>query len=199
MDGDENNQENTCLCCRPLMPETPYFKKMKPILIAGLRVYSIVGLLDAFYLKHYNLMDFLLIILFLSLMTFNRCYIIFHLYTIFSIILLFIIIIPYVGIPLQTNFESENAEGTFIIYTFLLIFYFVFYYFAFQIYKDLKYSFMNGIGIRPQLSSGLASDYPQNNNDYNYGNSGNNYNNNNTPSSGGFKAFSGKGYTVGGS
>ena len=31
MDGDENNQENTCLCCRPLMPETPYFKKMKPI------------------------------------------------------------------------------------------------------------------------------------------------------------------------
>jgi hypothetical protein len=62
MDGDENNQENTCLCCRPFMPETPYFKKMKPILIAGILVYTIVGLLDAFYLKHYNLMDFLLII-----------------------------------------------------------------------------------------------------------------------------------------
>ena len=88
----------------------------------------------------------------------------------------------------------------------MIIFYFVHFYLTFKAYKEMKYVFVNN-NASPQLSSGFTSNFYQNNNynnntnDYNLNNYNSyNYNkNNNNNTSGGFKAFSGKGYTVGGS
>ena len=197
---NDNNQETGCCCCRPLMEETNEIKKYKPFLIAGIIVYSIVLILDLFYIGGFNLFSYVIIITFLYLMTFNRCFLAFHFYTIYSIILLFQIIIPGFGVPLQSKFPSDYSIGVFVIYSFMFIFYFVFFYFAFQAYKEMKYVFQNNMNNRPQLSNTYAANFIPSNNNYgnNYGSGGNSYNNN-APSSGGFKAFSGKGYTVGGS
>ena len=203
MDGnDQGGDEGMgCCCCRPMMEENDELKKYKPILIAGIIIYSVVCLLDSFYLSNWNLFSYVLLIVCLCLMIFNRCYIAFQFYTLLSVIMLFQVIIPNIGIPLQSKFKSENAWGSFVIYLITFIFYFFYFYYAFKAYKEMKYIFTSNMGNRPQLSN----DYVQSNNDsygYGYGYSGNNNNynsNNNTSSTGGFKAFSGKGYTVGGS
>ena len=202
MNGNDQGADEGmgCSCCRPMLEESDELKKYKPILIAGIIIYSVVCLLDTFYLRGWNLFEYITLIVFLCLMVFNRCYITFQFYTLFSVIILFQVIIPGIGIPLQSKFESGNAWGSFVIYLITFIFYFFYFYYAFKAYKEMKYIFTNNMGIRPQLSN----DYVQSNNEsYGYGYSGNNYNNNynsnnNTSSSGGFKAFSGKGYTVGG-
>ena len=210
---NENNEDNGCCCCcnRPLIEETEEIKKLKPFLIAGIIVYTIVLFLDLFYIGGSNLFSYALVILFLCLMTFNRCYFAFIFYTIYSILLLFQTIIPGFGVSLQSLFPTDKSIGVFVIYLFMFIFYFVFFYFAFKAYKEMKYVFLNNMSNRPQLSNGFSADFaPSDNNNnygnsvYDYGNNGNNgnnynYNNNSAPSSGGFKAFSGKGYTVGGS
>ena len=153
MDDNNNNQEAGGCCCQPLMAENETMKKMKPILIAGIIIYGIVGCLDTFYLRNYNLLSYALIVLFLCLMIFNRCFMAFQYYTIFSIILLFQVIIPKFGVPLQTNFKSDNAIGAFIIYLFTFIFFFFYFYFGFQAYKEMKYVFTNNMSNGPQLST----------------------------------------------
>ena len=62
----------------------------------------------------------------------------------------------------------------------------------------MKYVFLNNMANGPQLSSNLVQGNESSNYYYNNNNISNN---NNTPSSSskGFKAFSGKGYAVGGS
>ena len=200
---EDNNQEMGCCCCPPIIPETDEIKKFKPILIGGIIVYTIVLFLDLFYLKGFNLLSYGLLITFLCLMVFNRCHMAFTYYTIFSIILLFQIIIPGFGVPLQSNFPTDKSIGSFIIYLFMFIFYFVYFYFAFKAYKEMKYVFMNNVNNminNAQLGNQFSADYGQSNNNYAYQNSGNDYNsNNNAPSSGGFRAFQGRGYQVGGS
>ena len=202
---EDNNQETGFCCCPIMMEETQEIKRFKPILIAGILIYIIVMFLDLFYLNNVNLFSYGLIITFLCLMTFNRCYIAFTYYAIFSIILLFQMIIPGFGIPLQSKFPTSKSIGSFIIYLFMFIFYFIYFYFGFQAYKEMKYVFTNNMSNRPQLGNQFSADFVQsNNNNYNnygYQNNGNNYNSssNNSSSSGGFKAFSGKGYQVGGS
>ena len=196
MDGNNDDQDSGC-CCQPLINESDNIKKMKPILIVGIIFYVIVGCLDTFYLKNYFIFSYIAIVVFLCLMVFNSCFIFFQLYMVFSVILLFQNIISTFGVPLQTGFQSQNAIGAFIIHIITFIFYFVYFYFCFKTYKEMKYIFLNNIGNSPQLSSNLV----QSNQSSNYYNNNNNFsNNNNTPSSSkGFKAFSGKGYAVGGS
>ena len=66
----------------------------------------------------------------------------------------------------------------------------------------MKYVFLEKMRNAPQMGNQYAANFIQSNNNYNNENNygSNNYNyNNNPPSSQGFKAFSGKGYTVGGS
>ena len=199
---EDNNEETGCCCCKPLMEETEEIKKFKPILVGGIVVYTIVLFLDLFYLNGFNLFSYALIITFLCLMVFNRCYMAFTYYTIFSVIMLFQNIIPGFGVPLQANFPTNKSIGAFVIYLFMFIFYFIFFYFAFKAYKEMKYVFINKMSNMPQLANQFGGDFVQGSNNYNYGNSGSNYNsnyNNNSSSSGGFKAFSGRGYAVGGS
>ena len=200
-DDDNNNAETGCCCCPIITEETEEIKKYKPFLIGGIIIYIIMLFLDLFYLSGVSLFSYGMIIFFLCLMVVNRCYMIFIYYTFFSLIMLFQTIIPGFGVPLQSGFPNDKSIGAFVIYLFMFIFYFAFFYFAFKAYKEMKYTHLNSMRNRPQLSNGLQTDFMQNNyygNNYggNYGNSGNN---NPPPSSGGFKAFSGKGYAVGGS
>ena len=199
MDG--NNEQNSVCCCQPLIRENDNIKKMKPILIVGIVIYVIVGCLDTFYLKNIFFLSYIAIVVFLCLMVFNGCFILFQVYTVFSIILLFQNIISTFGVPLQTKFKSPNAIGAFIIHIITFIFYFVYFYFCFKTYKEMKYVFLNNMANGPQLSSNLVQGNESSNYYYNNNNNNNISNNNNTPSSSskGFKAFSGKGYAVGGS
>ena len=198
----ENNEDSGGCCCRPLIEETDSIKKLKPILIAGIIIYTIVLFLDIFYIRGANLFSYVIIILFLCFMVFNRCYMVFPFYVIFSIILLFQVVIPGFGVPLQSKFEGDRAVGAFVIYLFLFIFFFVYFYFGFKAYKEMNYVFLEKMRNAPQMGNQYAANFIQSNNNYNNENNygSNNYNyNNNPPSSQGFKAFSGKGYTVGGS
>ena len=192
---DQNPQDNSGCCCPPFVEENDSLKKMKPVLIGGLVIYSILLIVDLFFIGGRLAIDYLFIIICLSFMIFNRCYLAFHYYTFLSIIIVFSYCLPLCGIIIQNKFEIDRGIAFFCINLFILIFSIVFFYFAFQAYKEMKYLFMNRSGSSPQLA-GFTSGYPQS--DSNYGNS--NYNSNqNQNQSKGFKAFSGKGYTVGGS
>ena len=63
----ENNEDSGGCCCRPLIEETDSIKKLKPILIAGIIIYTIVLFLDIFYIRGANLFSYVIIILFLCL------------------------------------------------------------------------------------------------------------------------------------
>ena len=197
MDG--NNQEDSGCCCQPLIPESENIKKMKPILIVGILFYVILACLDTFYLRNLSFFSYIFIVVFLSLMVFNGCFFFFSIYFIFSTLLLFTNIIPTFGIPLQTGFKSDRAIGAFIIHFIAFIFYFVYFYFGFKTYKEMKYIFQNTIANSPQLSQDLVGQDRGYNNYSNSNNYNSNNNNQSSSSSKGFKAFSGKGYTVGGS
>ena len=193
MDG--NNQPDSGCCCQSLIRESDNIKKMKPILIAGIIFYIILAFLDTFYLKNLSFFSYIAIVVFLCLMVFNGCYFFFSMYFIFSTLLLLTNIIPTFGVPLQTGFKSNNAIGAFIIHFIAFVFYFVYFYFGFKTYKEMKYIFQTIVGNSPQLSSHLVGEDRAAYNNYN----GNNTNQSTPSTSKGFKAFSGKGYTVGGS
>ena len=193
MDG--NNQQDSGCCCQSLIRESDNIKKMKPILIAGIIFYIILAFLDTFYLKNLSFFSYIAIVVFLCLMVFNGCYFFFSMYFIFSTLLLVTNIIPTFGVPLQTGFKSNNAIGAFIIHFIAFVFYFVYFYFGFKTYKEMKYIFQTIVGNSPQLSSHLVGEDRASYNNYN----GNNTNQSTPSTSKGFKAFSGKGYTVGGS
>ena len=197
MDG--NNQPDSGCCCQSLIRESDNIKKMKPILIAGIIFYIILAFLDTFYLKNLSFFSYIAIVVFLCLMVFNGCYFFFSMYFIFSTLLLVTNIIPTFGVPLQTGFKSNNAIGAFIIHFIAFVFYFVYFYFGFKTYKEMKYIFQNNYNNSPQLSQDLVGQ-DRGYNNYSNSNNYNSNNNNQSPSSSkGFKAFSGKGYTVGGS
>ena len=206
MDENSQGQSDGGCCCSPLMDETENIKKYKPISIIGIVVYSAMLIIDSFVFQSYYLFEYIFIIICLCLITFNRCFLLFQFYVIFSTILLFLNFIPRVGIAIQCLFDNSNLIAPFIVHFLMIIFYFVHFYLTFKAYKEMKYVFVNN-NASPQLSSGFTSNFYQNNNynnntnDYNSNNYNSyNYNkNNNNNTSGGFKAFSGKGYTVGGS
>ena len=193
MDG--NNQPDSGCCCQSLIRESDNIKKMKPILIAGIIFYIILAFLDTFYLKNLSFFSYIAIVVFLCLMVFNGCFFFFSIYFIFSTLLLVTNIIPTFGVPLQTGFKSNNAIGAFIIHFIAFVFYFVYFYFGFKTYKEMKYIFQTIVGNSPQLSSHLVGEDRASYNNYN----GNNTNQSTPSTSKGFKAFSGKGYAVGGS
>ena len=194
---DQNPQDNDGCCCAPFVEENDALKKMKPVLIGGLVIYCILIILELFFSSGRLTINYLFVILCLSLMIFNRCYLAFHFYTLLSIIIVFSYCLPICGLIIQNEFVIPGAIPAFCINLFILIFSVVFFYFGFQAYKEMKYLFMNRAGMSPQLA-GFTSEYAQS--DTNYGsNTSNSNNNSNQNKNKGFKAFSGRGYTVGGS
>ena len=118
-----NNQEGTGCCCQPLTDENDELKKIKPILIGGIIIYTVLLFLDIIYLYDNNLITYLMLILSLSFFTFNRCYILFQWFTIIAIFLIFETAIPGMGIRIQTGFKSPSlleAVINFVIYFFIL-------------------------------------------------------------------------------
>ena len=195
---DQSPQDNGGCCCPPFVEENDSLKKMKPVLIGGLVIYSILLILDLFYMGGRLLFEYLLIIVCLSFMIFNRCYLAFHYYTFLSIIIVFSYCLPLCGVIIQNIFDIKGGIILFCINVFILIFSLAFFYFGFQAYKEMKYLFVNRSGSSPQLA-GFTSEYPQSDSNYGSNNYSSNNNNSNQNKSKGFKAFSGKGYTVGGS
>ena len=57
----ENNEDSGGCCCRPLIEETEEIQKLKPILIAGIIIYTIALFLDIFYIGSANLFSYILI------------------------------------------------------------------------------------------------------------------------------------------
>ena len=194
-ENDNSQRQGTGCCYAPLMEETENIKKYRPILIVGIVVYVAMFIIDMAFFGTYFIFEYIFIITCLCFMVFNRCFYMFQFYVIFSIILLCLNFIPRVGIAIQTFFDSRSVIAPFIVHLLMVIFYHFHFYLAFKAYKEMKYVFASKNDTSPQLSSGFKTDFYQTNND----NTRNNYNYNNNSSPGGFKAFSGKGYTVGGS
>ena len=181
---DNDNVES---CCVPFVEENSTLKKLKPVLIGGIIFYSIILILDIILLMNKIFFDYCLLILCLSLMIFNRCYIAFYYYTLLSIIIIFSNIIPSIGIIIQTHFKNKGDIIRFIIFFFILAFSIVFFYFGFLAYKEMKYLFMNRI-VNNQPYVGIINDDEENNKNKNSNNDKNKE-----------KYFTGKGYVVGGS
>ena len=200
---DQNNQDNYGCCCPAFVEENDYLKKMKPILVGGLIIYCILLILDMYFVGGTLAFDYLILMICLSFMIFNRCYIAFHYYTFISVLVVFSYCIPVVGVIIQNKFGLPNSVLIFCFYLFIIIFSVVFFYICFLAYKEMKYLFVNRTGSSPQLA-GFTAPYTQGdrnygNNNYNYNYNSNNSNNSNQNNNKGFKAFSGKGYAVGGS
>ena len=202
---DPNNQQQIG-CCQPLTDESDELKKTKPILIGGIVIYSVLLILDIVYLGNTNLFTYLFLIIMLSFFTFNRCFLLFQWFTILGIFLIFETSIPGIGIIIQTGFISPDlTEGIifFIIYLFILVATCFIFYVGFNAYKEMRYLYeQRARGNQYVIPGFMASNQAERGNNYsdNNNNSRNQYNNNqNKNSNKGFKAFSGKGYTVGGS
>ena len=207
--NDPNNQEIGC-CCQPLTDESDELKKMKPILFGGIIIYTVLLFVDIAYLGDNNLMTYLFLVLILCFFTFNRCFLLFQWFTIISLFLIFGTSIPGMGIIIQTGFQSPDtieAIIIFIIYLFIIVATCFIFFIGFNSYKEMRYLYEQKISGNPHLiPSYMASNY-QGESGNNYGGGNNytsnsinkNYNNQNQSSKKGFKAFSGKGYTVGGS
>ena len=179
-------------CCPKLVEENDAIKRLKPILYVGIIVYVVLLFLDIFYLKTNNMTTYILLIVFLSLLSFKQCFLVFPMFTIISIILICGSYLPNVGVIAQNKFfNGGDIILKFCIYIFGIIFTIVLFYFSFIVYKEIRALIINGVGNGPQLIAG----YPNENNPNIVRN--NNNNNNNQNKSGGFKAFSGKGYRVG--
>ena len=204
-DVDNQNQNESVCCCPPMAEESEPFKKLKPILIGGIICYIVLLLVDIFYLYDDEFVTFIILIMTLCFLTFNRCFMVFPWYTLFSILLVFQSAIPGCGVIIQNKFENESKSKCilkFVIYIFMIIFSGCIFYFGFTAYKEAKYCFEQRIASNPQLIPSYM--VARNNNDYNNNynsnnNSNNNYNNNNQSSNRGFVPFSGRGYAVGGS
>ena len=207
--NDQNNQEDIGCCCPPMTDESDELKKAKPFLIGGIIIYSVLLILDIIYLDNYNLITYLLLIITLSFFTFNRCFMVFQLFTIISIFLIFGTSIPGMGIIIQIGFKNPDLTVNiifFIIYLFIIVATCFIFYIGFNAYKEMRYLFEQRVSGNPHLipsymasnNQGESGNNYDDGNNYN-NNSNNNYNNQNQNSHKGFKAFSGKGYTVGGS
>ena len=187
-----NDNQNQVLCCQPLVEENDVIKKIRPILNAGLIIYIILLFVDLFYLNTGSLFTYIFLSMALYLLSYNKCFLIFHMYTLVSILLVFGTIIPYIGIIIQIKFgSSSHTIIKFCIFVFIVIFSFFIFYFSFVGYREMRYLFIQRRG-RPQFVPNYTAPNISNNANYNSNNS-----NNNTNNKGGFKAFSGKGYRVG--
>ncbi len=190
---NENDNQGQVSCCQPMVEENDVIKKIKPLLNIGIMIYIVLTFVDLFYLVTGNFLSYLFLTLALFFLSHNKCFFIFQLYTIFSILLVFGTIIPNVGIIIQINFQNGSDDVIrFCIFIFIIIFSVFIFYFSFVAYKEIKYLFSQRAG-GPQL---VPSYMAPNVNNYNSHNNNSN-NNNNQNKSGGFKAFSGKGYVVG--
>ena len=193
--NSDNNQDQV-FCCQPMVEESEKLKKLKPIINAGILVYVIILIVDLLYLNTRHLMTYLCLCVFLCLMSFNKCFVIFQIYTIISIILVFGTVIPHIGIIIQIKFNGSDSIVVFCINIFILCFSIVIFYFLFLAYKEMKYLF----SIKIDNSSSLIPSYMSSNDqtNSNRNNYTNNYtNNNNKKGNSGFKPFSGKGTRVG--
>ena len=216
MNEQNDNQENFACCCQPMTEESEEFKKIKPMLITGLFIYIGLLFLDIFYLRDNNLFDYLFLIICIYCLIFNKCFMIFPIYTLFSMYLVLGTSLPGLGIIVQTKFKKPKTTEAiiiFFIYFFIIFFSCFIFYISFNAYKEIRYLFEMKIANNPNLiPSYMATNTTQSNNNYygsnnnynsNYNNNnynnGNYNNNNNNNQNKGFKAFSGKGYTVGGS
>ena len=189
---NDNNNQNQISCCQEIVEDNDVIKKIKPILNLGIVIYIIILFVDLFYLDTRNFGSYIFLTLALYLLSFNKCFYIFQFYTIISILLVFDTIIPKIGIIIQIKFRNgTDSIIKFGIYMFILIFSVFIFYFSFVGYKEMRYLFNQRGGTSPLIPSYM----PSNTNNYNSNN--NSINNNNKSNSGGFKAFSGKGYRVG--
>ena len=205
------NEHGGCCCCPPMTEESDVLKKLKPILTIGLVVYCILLVLDLCLLNNGNFLFFLFFIFAVSFLIYNRCFIIFQFYTLACIFLIFGTALPEAGIIIQKeklNIKESKEIVKFCIYVFIIIFSIIFYYFTFEAYKEMKYLFETRAASNPQLipSYMVSGQSPSNNSNSNSNyvyrrndNNDDNNNNNNNKQNKGFKAFSGKGYKVGGS
>ena len=211
MNERNNNEENFACCCKPITEESEELKKIKPILIGGLFIYLGLLFLDIFYIKNGLLFNYLFLILCIYFLTFNRCFMIFPIYTLFSIYLVLGNSLPIFGLIIQNKFDYPSKTDAIIIFlieAFIMVFSCFIFYMGFNAYKEIRYLFEMRVANNPSLiPSYMATNanqsnnnyYASNNNNYN-NNNNNNYNsNNNNKQNKGFKAFSGKGYAVGGS
>ena len=201
-----NDQEATGCCCPPMTQDSEELKKIKPIQTIGVFIYIGMLILDICYLKNYDLVTYIILILTLSFFTFNRCFVLFQFFTLICIFLIFQTGIPGMGIQIQTLFQEPNimeAIILFFIYLFIVVASCIIFFFGFNAYKEMNSLYEQRISANPQLIPSYMANYQgdSGNNYNNYG--GNNYNNNqnnnqSSSSNKGFKAFSGKGYVVGG-
>ena len=206
MNEPSERQDN--FCCQAMTEESEELKKLKPMLTGGIIIYAVLIFVDLFYLKDYILFDYLFLLLFLCFLTYNRCYLIFQIYTLFSLFLVFGTAVPGFGKIIQNKFGKQSLVDAiikFCIYIFIIIFSCFIFYIGFNAYKEIRSLFEARIQNNPQLipSYMAANSYQStvnrgNNYNSNNRNSDNNNNSNNNKNKG-FKAFSGKGYTVGGS
>ena len=189
----ENNDETGC-CCGVMVEESDTLKKMKPILIGGVVIFGILTIVD-FCTDQLLFFYYLILGIILLIMTINRCYLVFFYFTFILIVYLFPSLLSQVGIYIQNKFEKDIFK--FVIYLISFVLTIVIFYFFFQAYKEMKYLFMNKIQNSPALVGYGNGIFGGGNNTQNYNNSNNSNTNDNKSS--GFKAFSGKGYRVGGS
>ena len=191
-----NNEETGC-CCGPMVEESDELKKLKPFLIGGVIIFAVLFIADITFLKGNFCFTYLMLGITLLIMTINRCYLAFFYFTFTYILYLFSTLLSQVGIFIQTKFEEEYSIIKFLVYLFAFIFTLVIYYYSFKAYKEMKYLFMNKAQNAPMIA-GYGGGYTGEGNN-NAGNNISNNSNNDSNKKSGFKAFSGKGYKVGGS
>ena len=185
-----DESENGLSCCNSMVDEDENLKKLKPVLIGGVIIYGILLLVDAFFLYSYFYFYYLILGILILLMALNRCYYAFWYYTLFLIVYIFPSLLSQIGIFIQCFFRNDDIM-IFFIYLFAFIFTIIMFYFAFNAYKEMKLLYIIKRHNGPRLSGGLFEENSQPNNNSNR--------NNNNNKNKGYKAFSGKGYKVGGS
>ena len=190
-----DNSNGGTSCCTAMVDESETLKQLKPILIGGVIIYGVLLFVDIAFFDGAFYFYYFILGISLLLMTINRCYFAFWYYTIFLIIYVFPSLLSQIGIFIQCFFSNDDLME-FFFYIFAFFFVIIMFYFAFNAYKEMKYLYLLKRNNSPQLSNGLFPENSEQNNNYN-ANHNNNDNNNNKKK--GFKAFSGKGYRVGGS
>ena len=200
MNEPNDNSQDNILCCQSIIDENNSIKRFIPIINQGIIIYVIILIVDLLYLNTNNLGYYLFLIFCLSLLSFNKLFLVLHVYTIISIYLIFGTIIPRIGIIIQIKFKNGSDDVIqFCFYFFIIIFSIFYFYFLFIYYKEIKCLFNNRIVDDHHI---IPTDISPNNTDNNIynennNNSNNNNNQNNQKKNREFKAFSGKGYRVG--
>jgi len=178
---NQNSQDEICCGCKPMIEDTDQLRSMRPILNGGIIFYIILLLLDLFYLRDIEFLNYIIMIISLCIFNVNRCFIIFPIYTIASIFLVFMTAFPKIGIIIQNKFKYNQKEFTnciikFCIYVSIIIFSCIIFNSGFKAYKEIRYIFNKNITEnRQNVPSYIASYNTSNNNDDN-NNSNNNSN-----------------------